>query len=53
MKFGKEIRPNDYSVMVQTVQVESKKRNVQENEKDTEKTEVELQKAKDQIDKDI
>ena len=53
MKYGDEIKPNDYAVMVQTVQVESKKKNVQENEKDTEKTEAALQKAKDDIDKDL
>ena len=53
MKYGDEIKPNDYAVMVQTVQVESKKKNVQENEKDTKKTEAALQKAKDDIDKDL
>lgn len=51
MKYGEKIEPNDYAVMVQTVQVESKKRNLQENEEDTEKTEAVLQKAKDDIDK--
>ena len=51
MKYGEEIKPNDYAVMVQTVQVESRKRNLQENEQDTGKTEEALQKTKDQIDR--
>ena len=51
MKYGEEIKPNDYAVMVQTVQVESRKRNLQENEQDTSKTEEALQKTKDQIDR--
>ncbi len=50
VKYGHEIRPNDYAVIVQTVQVESKKRSVQENEVDAEHTEKELQKAKDNLD---
>ena len=50
LKFGREIRPNEYAVMVQTVQLESHKKSLQENEEDTEKTEKELQKAKDDLD---
>ncbi len=50
VKFGSEIMPDKYAVIVQTVQVESKKRSVQENERDTERTERELQKAKDNLD---
>lgn len=51
VNFGSEIKPDSYAVVVQTVQVESKKRSVQENEEDTKKTEIELQKAKDNLDK--
>lgn len=51
MKFGTEIRPSDFSVTVQTVQVESEKKTIQENEADTEQTEVDLQMAKDEIEK--
>jgi membrane protein len=51
LKFGKEIRPNQYAMMVQIVQVESRKKSMQENEVDTEKTERELQKVKDRLDK--
>jgi membrane protein len=50
VKFGSEILPDKYAVIVQTVQVESKKRSVQENERDIERTERELQKAKDNLD---
>ena len=50
MKYGTEIRPSDFSVTVQTVQVESKKQTLQENEADTEQTEADLQIAKDEID---
>ena len=32
MKFGTEIRPNEYAVVVQTTKVESSKRSLQENE---------------------
>lgn len=51
MKYGDEIKPNEYAIMVHTVQVESKKKNVQENEKDAVKTEETLQKAVDEMDK--
>jgi len=51
VKFGSEIRPNDYAVMVQTVQVESSRNNIQENEDDCERTAEELQKAKRDLDK--
>ncbi|GAA0549633.1 YihY/virulence factor BrkB family protein [Chitinophaga japonensis] len=46
MKFGSEIKPSSYAVMVQAVQVESDSRNVQENEADEERTAMELQQAK-------
>lgn len=51
LKFGTEIRPNDYAVMVQTVQVESSKNNIQENEADGQRTEEELQRLKKELDK--
>lgn len=51
LKFGSEIMPDEYAVIVQTVQVESRKGSVQENEKNTRNTERELQKAKDNLDK--
>lgn len=47
IKYGKQIQPNQYAVMIQTVQVESRKRTVQENEEDNDATEAALQKAKD------
>jgi membrane protein len=50
VKFGSEILPDKYAVIVQTIQVESKKRSVQENERDIETTERELQRAKDKLD---
>lgn len=50
LKFGTEIRPKDYAISIQTVQVESSKKSVRENEEDTEKTEKELQKAKNNLD---
>jgi membrane protein len=53
VKYGAEIRPDEYAVIIQTVQVESKKSSVQENEEDTEKTEKELQKAKDELDEGV
>lgn len=36
MRFGLEIRPNEYAVVVKTVQVESKDKSVQENEREEE-----------------
>lgn len=51
VKFGTEIRPNDYAVLVQTIQVESSRNNIQENEDDCERTAEELQKAKRELDK--
>jgi len=51
VKFGSEIRPDKYAVIVQTVQVESKKKTVQENEEDIKNTETELQRAKDNLDR--
>lgn len=50
LMFGSEIRPDKYTIIVQTVQLESKKGSIQDSEKDLEKTEKELQKAKDKLD---
>lgn len=47
VKHGSEIRPNDYAVMIQDVQVETNKTTVQANEKEAKATEADLQKAKD------
>lgn len=50
IKFGTEIRPNGYAVMVQTVQVESTRKNIKENEDDCERTETELKMARNKLD---
>lgn len=47
MKYGGEICPNEYTVTVQTVVVESKKKTLQENEADAEKTQQKVQQQKD------
>ena len=47
--FGDEIKPNDYAVMVQTIDVESGRKNVQENERDAHAIAVNLQKAHDDM----
>lgn len=47
MKFGGEIRPNEYTVTIQKVEVESDKKSVQENEKNAEKTQIQTQQQKD------
>ncbi|HEX6333786.1 MAG TPA: YihY/virulence factor BrkB family protein [Flavisolibacter sp.] len=44
VRFGSEIKPNSYAITIQTVQVESEKKNVQENERSQEDTEKHLQK---------
>ena len=46
MKFGGEIQPNQYTVTVQNVVVESAKGSVQENEADKEKTQKKVQEQK-------
>lgn len=48
MKYGGKIRPSRYSVTVQTIEVESKKASVQENELDAENTQKETQHKKNQ-----
>ncbi len=47
MKYGDNIRPSKYTVTVQTIEVESKKNSVQENELDAENTKKETQEKKD------
>jgi membrane protein len=49
IQFGSEIRPDKYAVIVQTVQVESKKRSVQEHDKDSEHTEKVLQEVNEEL----
>jgi membrane protein len=51
LKFGSKIKPDEFAVIVQTVQVESKKESIQENEEDTQTTEIALQTAKDSLDR--
>ncbi len=46
MKYGGNIRPTKYTVTVQTIEVESKKNSVQENEEDAENTKKETQEKK-------
>ena len=50
VKYGSEICPDKHAYIYQTVNVVSNKPTVQENENDLERTEVELQKAKDKLD---
>ena len=50
MKFGAEIRPDQYAVIIQTVQVESKSKSLQQDEKSAKKVEEEVQKTKEKID---
>ena len=47
MKYGGDIRPNKYTVTIQTIEVESKKNSVQENEQDAAVTKKETQQKKD------
>ncbi|MDE3183507.1 MAG: YihY/virulence factor BrkB family protein [Bacteroidota bacterium] len=47
MKYGGQIRPTKYTVTIQTIEVESKKNSVQENELDAENTKKETQAKKD------
>lgn len=48
MKYGGKIRPSKYTVTIQTIEVESKKDSVQENEQDAKFTEEETQHKKNQ-----
>ncbi|MGK2864265.1 MAG: YihY/virulence factor BrkB family protein [Chitinophagaceae bacterium] len=47
VQYGSEIRPGEYAVTVQVVNVESNADSVQENERNAEETEKEVQKDKD------
>jgi hypothetical protein len=47
MKYGGEIRLNKYAVTIQTVQAETGKRSVQENEQDVNDTQKQVQEQKD------
>ena len=48
IKYGSEIKPKDYAVTIQTVQVESGERSVQQNEENTKNTEKEMQSKTDE-----
>jgi membrane protein len=48
LKYGSEIKPKDYAVTIQTVQVESGERSVQQNEENTKNTEKEMQSKTDE-----
>lgn len=52
IRYGSEIRPNVYAVIFQTVQVESKKHSIQENEEVAATTEKALQRVKNHLDED-
>jgi len=47
LKYGSEIRPDEYAVIVQVVRVESGEISVQENEKNEQETERSMQRAKE------
>lgn len=47
LKFGSEIKPADYAVTIQIVQVERSGKSVQQNEKNIGETEKEFQMVKD------
>ncbi len=44
VKYGSEIKPNDYAVTVQVIKVERGKNSVQQNEKETEETSAKIKK---------
>lgn len=46
MKYGDSIRPTKFTVTIQTIEVESKKNSIQENEEDAENTNREAQEKK-------
>jgi membrane protein len=48
LKYGSVIKPKDYAVTIQTVQVESGERSVQQNEENTKNTEKEMQSKTDE-----
>ncbi|HEY1163996.1 MAG TPA: YihY/virulence factor BrkB family protein [Chitinophaga sp.] len=45
IKFGSEIKPNDYAVAIQPLELESKTKTLQESEKDAARTTAQLQQA--------
>ncbi|WP_207493227.1 YihY/virulence factor BrkB family protein [Aridibaculum aurantiacum] len=47
LKYGGEITPNEYTVTIQRVEVESNKKSIQENEADSEETQKQTQEQKD------
>lgn len=47
--YGSEIKPNEYAVIVQVVNIERNETSVQQNEKNTKITEKKIQKRKDEI----
>lgn len=51
LKYGSVIKPKDYAVTIQTVQVESSESSVQQNEENTKNTEKEMQSRKDEVKK--
>jgi membrane protein len=51
LKYGSVIKPKDYAVTIQTVQVESSERSVQQNEENTKNTEKEMQSRKENVNK--
>ena len=51
IKYGSEIKPNDYAVTIQVVNVESSESSVQQNEKNAETTEKEIKRVKEDIKK--
>lgn len=51
LKYGSVIKPKDYAVTLQTVQVESSEKSVQQNEDDTKNTEKEMQSRKKDVKK--
>jgi membrane protein len=53
LQFGSEIRPSEYAVTIQTVEVESDKPNVQENEREADETAAEVQKVHDQKNREL
>lgn len=53
IKYGSEIKPNEYAVTVQVVNIESSETSVQQNEKNTEATEKKIQKRKQDSNKKV
>ncbi len=51
VKYGAEIKPDEYAVTIQVVQVESSESSVQQNEKNSKKTEKEVKRVKEDIKK--